>query len=737
MHSQADSTSQEHHPSSMLLHAWQGLKHSYVVRNITILLFLAMVIAAVATYWTISHSSNPLGPDPKTVLPMVLTVLVLLLSLSVLITWQVTRLWLSRRRGSVGSRLQTRMIVMFSLVSVVPTVIVAGFSMAFFNQGIQSWFDTRVGNALTESVAVAEGYLEEHRNNIRADVLALANELNRYADRLQDSPKQFKRALAAFAGVRKLTEANILRITEPELKDKDITLQYNEERFTIPSDAIYKAMRGEVVVLTNAEDDRVRALVGLTEFTDTYLLVGRPVDSKVLNHMMAAKDSVDEYQRLRADISTLQIQFSVVFIAVAIVLLLATIWVGMIFASELVSPIINLVSATDRVKAGDLDTRVEEGPLDDEMGSLNRAFNRMAAQLQKHREEMVEVNKQIDQRRRLMEAVLSGVTAGVIALDKEQHITLYNRSAEQLLAIRSAGIQGKHINVVFPEVQQVLDKMERSHHRLLQQEISMNRKDQRITFLVRLVREGPEEETEGYIVTFDDITELLTAQRTAAWGDVARRIAHEIKNPLTPIHLSIDRLKQKYGEEISDMETFERYLDTITRHVGTIGNIVDEFVDFARMPAPTLKRENLSDIVREAVFSQELVQDHVDFTLELPDEVVIDADKAQLSQVFTNVLKNAGEALEGVSDGNLHIAIEQGKDIKVVIEDNGPGFPQGLMDRITEPYVTTREKGTGLGLAIVKKIIGDHEGKLLLTNRKDDKGQVLGAAITLSFPKAA
>ena len=725
--------------------ALQYLKLGWLVRHLFLVVSLTAIGFAAFTIHVLQSGAAPFSGDIAQVLWLLLVDLVLLLALGVLIFWRFLGLWLERKRAAVGSRLQTRIILMFSLVSVVPTIVVVGFSILFFNQGIQSWFDERVSTALQESVKVAESYLNEHKMNIRGDVMAMANDLNQQADILLRSPMRFQQVATTQAALRDLREAIVFRPGNEILAKSELTFSLAFEVESLPSDYIRRASNNEVVIFTNPEGDRVRALIKLQSpvFNNTYLLVGRFIDSKVLDHMAMTQNSVNAYQQLRANISQVQVQFFSVFIAVAVLILLAAVWAGIIFAGDLVEPIIKLIKATERVKAGDMNVRVPEGPLNDESATLGRAFNRMTDQLQKQRRQLVEVNHQIDARRRLNEAVLSGVSAGVMALDKEQKITLYNRTLPKLLLLSDDELKGRFYYEVFKELQPLLAEADTAHGTMVQGEASIERNGKKASFLVRVVTEALSDSIEGYVVTIDDITELLAAQRSAAWADVARRIAHEIKNPLTPITLSLDRLQQKYRRQITnDPESFDKYLDTISRHVGNIGKIVEEFVQFARLPAPSLKKQDLGKLMAEAVTAQELVNPAIRFVQQFPvAPLCILADGGQMIQVFTNLLKNAREAIETrmESEPSLQGAIamelhaEQGMAV-LEISDNGTGFPEELLDRITEPYVTTRDKGTGLGLAIVKKVVIDHEGELVIQNRKTPSRYIEGAYIRLSFP---
>lgn len=685
-----------------------------LARILSFLLMIGCLASGIVTYLAITGtSSKEFGPDPKTVVGLILLDLILLLSLAVIVSRKMVYLWTGSKKNIGGNRLQKRIILLFGIVAVTPTIVVAIFSALFFNFGLQSWFNDRVATALHESVAVAEAYLAEHKEIIKGDSLAMASDINRQSYQLYSNPELFDQFINGQAALRSLTEAIIFQ------KGKILArtnLSFSLAFEKIPAEAMMAADKGEVALLTSDNDDKVRAVVKLDNVFDTYLLVGRFVDNKVLEHIDQTKGAANEYNRLRKEINNLQIKFSFIFIIVALLLLLAAIWFGMIFVTDLLIPVKNLLLATERVKAGDLTARLDEGEQNDELSTLSRAFNRMTEQLEKQRSELVAANRQIDERRRFSETVLSGLTSGVIALDAKKSISLLNSSARELLAAD----KGDYILDILPQFANIIAEAEEKFDKFVQAEISVYLSSKTLILLVRVTALEFSEQINGYILTFDDITELVNAQRSLVWADVARRIAHEIKNPLTPIHLAAERLKRKYLKEIqSDPDNFLRYIDTITRHVGDIGRIVEEFVNFARMPSPQFKQENIMDIIKSAIFSEECSNPELQYHLHLPSELVyIHCDKTQISQVLGNLLKNAAEAN---SIKNITVSLEKLEDCcKIAIIDDGDGFPQELLDRITEPYITTKPKGTGLGLAIVKKIIEDHGGKLELQNV--DKG---------------
>jgi two-component system nitrogen regulation sensor histidine kinase NtrY len=452
--------------------------------------------------------------------------------------------------------------------------------------------------------------------------------------------------------------------------------------------------------------------------------------------------AVSDYHALELRHSGIQITFTLLYVTVALMLLFAAVWMGLVFANRIMRPISALVGATERVRAGDLTVRVVEEEAGDEISALSRAFNRMAGQLESQRAELVEANRQLDNRRRFTEAVLFGVSAGVLGLDRDGHIFLPNRSALDLLACRPQDLIGRRLEDAVPEMGELMDSLRTGDHDLIQGKVSVVREDRARELLVRIGVQGGEGRVGGYVVTFDDVTELVYAQRAAAWTDVARRIAHEIKNPLTPIQLSAERLRRKYRQHIEGDEVFASCVETIIRQVGAIRGMVDEFSAFARMPAPVLVEENLVAIVKGAVSMQRTAHPEIEFATAYPEGPVnIHCDARQVGQAMTNLLQNAIDAIDGreaarqgePAAGRIAVRIDPGgpDSLTVSVEDNGRGLPPDPTQRamLTEPYVTTRERGTGLGLAIVKKIMEDHGGRVVLSD-----GAVSGAVASLVFP---
>jgi two-component system nitrogen regulation sensor histidine kinase NtrY len=721
------------------LAAWAARVH--LERKLAIFLVVGGVAAGLTTFAGMTDNL-PGVADPTTMLLLLNLDLIFLLGIGALIARRLVMVWIARRRGRAGARLHARLVGLFSLVAVTPAIVLAVFSVLFFSYGLQGWFSERVSTAVTESLAVAEAYLEEHRQTINADVLAMEQDLNREGGSLMYNRQRLQRVLQTQAALRSLTEAVVFDSSGRVLARAgfSLLLDFDPE---IPDWAMQRARQGEVVVLTAQTDDRVRALVKLDAFVDTYLYVGRLVDPQVLQHMDSTQGAVKLYQQLEGKRSDLQITFAAIFLVVALLLLLAAVWVGLAFANQLTRPIGQLILATERVRAGDLATRAPTPQTRDELDSLARAFNRMTGQLESQQTELVEANRQLDDRRRFTEAVLSGVTAGVIGLDAEARVDLPNRSACRLLELGADKLVGQRLHDVAPEMAALVDKAQRRPSKGAQAQIQYSASDGRtLTLLVQVTVERDEQgRRSGFVVTFDDITELLSAQRKAAWADVARRIAHEIKNPLTPIQLSAERLKRRYLKQIeTDPETFQACTDTIVRHVADIGRMVDEFSAFARMPEPVMAEEDLRKLVDQAVFLQETAHPDVSFVRDLPQEPVrLACDSRQVGRALTNLLQNAAEAIHGrsgdpetLAPGEVRVRLQWEPGAWVVeLLDNGRGLPKEERGRLTEPYVTTRERGTGLGLAIVKKIMEDHGGDLDLDDRPEG-----GARVRLTFPVA-
>ncbi|HUN51998.1 MAG TPA: PAS domain-containing sensor histidine kinase [Candidatus Sulfotelmatobacter sp.] len=714
-------------------------------QKLAIAVVSAAVVFGIATYLVLADPA-PVVRYPQLKPILFVSDLSLLAGVAVVVATGFVRIWVRRRAGAAGSRMHTRIVALFSLVAVLPAVIVAGFSALFMQLALETLFSAPISTAVQESVAVAEAYVGEYRKTIQADVLRMAADLNHDAARLMSDPAWLNQALNLETQARALSEAVLIDRFGHVLARSGLAFAPDFEK--IPASAFEKADAGDVVILTQPgekrflAEDRVRALVRLDNFIGDYLYVDRSLEPEVLSHLARAQEAAQGYRELESKRSSTEINFAVVFFGISLLLLLSSIAFGLAVATRLVRPISGMIDAAERVRGGDLTARVVESDADDEMTILGRAFNRMTAQLQSQRGELIDANQQLDQRRRFTEAVLAGVSAGVIGLDAAGRIHLPNPSATRLLGTPAHELADKLLAEAVPEMAGLLIDARERPGRPIQAQVNLTRGGVMRNLLVAVVTEMNDDEIQGFVVTFDDITQLVSAQRTAAWADVARRIAHEIKNPLTPIQLSAERLKRKYMKEIvSDPEVFTKCTDTIIRQVGDIGRMVDEFSSFARLPAPVFRTENLAELVRQALFLQHVAHAEVDYVASLPEGAVpLRCDARQLAQVMTNLLQNAADSIDarraadaGAPRGRIEVRLLQKRgEISVEVIDNGRGLPVENRSRLTEPYVTTRTKGTGLGLAIVKKIMEEHAGELLL-----DDAEGGGACIRLLFRTAA
>jgi two-component system nitrogen regulation sensor histidine kinase NtrY len=706
-------------------------------RVMTLALALGALLVGIASFAVLSGSSpfGPTSPAQTAALVLVNAAFVLLLLAS--LAGRLVRVWAERRRGSAGSRLHVRLVLLLGGVAVVPALLVAVFAAVFFQLGIQAWFSDKVRGTLEASLVASRAYLDENRNAIRADALAMAADLNRAGTLLPDNTVGFSQVLTTFTSLRGLTEATVF---EPVLGRVIANAGLGSAMVvdSPPAWAMETVRQGEVAVLSDeGEEGWVRGLVALDIEPGLMLMIGRPLDPSIIEHMQRTELAFQEYDQLDRNRSGLQITFVMIFAIATLLVLLAAVLIGLVMANQIARPISRLINAAERVRGGDLSVRVDEGRADDEVGSLSRAFNRMTNQLAAQRSELLEAYRQLDDRRRFTESVLGGVSAGVIGLDAEGRINLPNRPASELLGQDLEAAVGRPLAEVVPEFRAFLAAAALTPEKARTEEIPVPGPSGRRTLLARIGAEFDAGGLSGYVLTFDDITALLSAQRMAAWADVARRIAHEIKNPLTPIQLSAERLKRRYLKQITDdPDTFRACTDTIVRQVGDIGRMVDEFSAFARMPQPVIRPENAVQLVREALVLQRHAHPAITYELRVPEgPLSIGCDRRLINQALTNLLQNAADAIamrpEGEAGGRVTVEVAAGPDrVSISVEDNGIGLPgDGERDRLTEPYVTHKAKGTGLGLAIVKKIMEDHGGGLTLADGSDG-----GARATLILP---
>ena len=667
------------------------------------------------------------------------------------------RLWnvfSAHRKNMSASGLHMKLVFLFGFVSLVPAAFMAFFSLFFFHYGVQSWFSEQIKTAVVESNSIAESYLAEHQNTIRVDILAMGNDLDRQFDVFVDNDDALKKMMNTQTFYRNLSDAIIFDKTRQVLAYSGIG---PVQMLEISDYDLEAAEDGDIVVLSNHEDDRVHALVKLNKFADSFLLVERLVDANVLSRVQQTRAASAKYTSLEDQSAHIRLTLIFIYIALSLFLVLMSIWFALHIAKRFIRPIENLVDASNRVRAGDLDVELKGETGVAELDQLTEAYNRMTTQLSKQRGDLVSANRQLDERRIFMETVLAGVSSGVLSVDKNGIIKLYNAFAKSVLKQGDKDLIGLHVADVIPEIDHVLKAIlldvvgdeENFNIEIPYLDINGSKRD----LLLRAVPEVLGTKNIGAIITFDDITDLKSAQRSAAWSDVARRIAHEIKNPLTPIQLSADRIRKRFSKYIpeDDREVFEVCIETISRHVDDIGAMVSEFSSFARMPEAKIARTDLASLVKQCVVLHQEVYPQVEIRLQgllLEENAVYGyIDQQLVRQAFVNILQNALDAVMQ-QDGDVDEVIDVGlynreDDLCLIVRDSGCGFPDAQnVTKLLDPYVTMKKNGTGLGLAIVKKIMSDHSGEIVLGGLPwmsdldgwDDWSAQEGAVVSLIFP---
>ena len=657
---------------------------------------------------------TPIAPTHYVVVSLLLAnaaTVILLIAIIVREVWQVVH---ARRTGRAAARLHVRIVGLFSFIAAAPAILVAIVASVTLDRGLDRLFSTRTRAAIENSLIVAEAYLHDHAQIVRSDIMVMGFDLARTKPLFDSDPAKLPQFLTFQAAVRGLAAVIIL--------DKDLKVvaraetKVNETFALPPREALSHITAAEPQIVLLPDTNYVAAVVKLDKYPDDYLYITRLLDPRVVPQLQATRESVSEYTTLESRRLGVQVAFALMYTVIALIVLLSAVWIGLNFANRLVAPIRRLIGAANAVSTGNLYVRVPVRQSEGDLAHLGETFNRMTHELRTQRDDIVRARDVIDSRRRFTEAVLAGASAGVIGVDGHGCVSILNRSAEKLIGHSEAEALGKPLGEVFPELADIMAAAQVGAG--TQDQVTITRNGRERNLSVRVTSEQSPESEHGYVITLDDITELVAAQRTSAWADVARRIAHEIKNPLTPIQLSAERLRRKYGKMIvEDRAVFEQCTDTIVRQVDDIRRMVDEFSRFSRMPKPVIAQENVVDIVREAVVLMRVGHADIDMTVEVAeDPMPARFDRRLLSQALTNLIKNATEAISAVPTEELGrgaikvIAAREGEKIVIDIIDNGIGLPKEGRSRLLEPYVTTREKGTGLGLAIVGRIFEEHGG---------------------------
>jgi two-component system nitrogen regulation sensor histidine kinase NtrY len=680
---------------------------------------------------------TPILPTHYVVVSLLLAnaaTVVLLLGVIVREVWQVMQ---ARRTGRAGAKLHIRIVGLFSLIAAAPAILVAIVASVTLDRGLDRLFSTRTRAAIENSLVVAEAYLHDHAEIVRSDILVMAFDMARAEPLFKDDRDKLRQFLTFQASVRGLAAAIVIDKNVKVIASAD--LKSNETFAMPPSKALSHIGDKEPQVVLLPDTNYVAAVIKLKKYDNYYLYVTRLLDPRVVPQLQATRESVSEYAELEARRLGVQVAFGLMYTVIALIVLLSAVWIGLNFANRLVAPIRRLIGAANLVSTGNLFVRVPVRQSEGDLANLGETFNRMTQELRTQRDDIMRARDLIDSRRRFTEAVLAGASAGVIGVDGEGCMSILNRSAEKLVGLTEAEALGRPLTEVFPELADIMEAARAGTSGQGQVTITRNGRERNLS--VRVTSEQSGEANRGYVITLDDITELVAAQRTSAWADIARRIAHEIKNPLTPIQLSAERLRRKYGKTIGeDRAVFEQCTETIVRQVDDIKRMVDEFSRFARMPKPVFADEDVADTVRQAVFLMRVGNADIDIDAEIAeDPMPARFDRRLLSQALTNLIKNATEAIaavptEELGKGAIHIfAARESEDIVIDIVDNGIGLPKEKRSRLLEPYVTTREKGTGLGLAIVGRIIEEHGGSIELRDAAGKIPRQRGAWLRLRF----
>ncbi|MDD9911014.1 MAG: PAS domain-containing sensor histidine kinase [Ahrensia sp.] len=705
---------------------------------------LAVVIVAIAfgfASFLILLGLTPLEPTGTVILTVLSINAVFVGIMLLLVVREVRVLLLARRRGRAAARMHIRIVGLFGVVAAFPAIVVAIVAGITLDLGLDRIFDNRTRTIVDNSISVAQSYVDQATSSLNGHAVNMGLFMNRNLDRLRLDPRGFQDIMTGQARARGLVGVSIVR------QDGTATLEANiPSQSSIPppeTGLLDLAADGRPACIQPRTQNLAMCAFKLSGFADDrYLYAVSSVDPAVLNSIQLMREITQEYEVLESGRLPLQIAFALLYVGICLTILLSAIWMGIAVADRLVEPIRRLISAADEIAAGNLAVTVPASKSEGELRSLTDTFNLMTLELRSQRDEILDNQEQIDNRRRFTEAVLSGVTAGVIGISAEGRVAIANRSALRVLADENAELVGKRLEKVSPELAAVLEAAKSARKADHREQITLMRGGEERTLNVQVTGDTKTGQEESRVITIDDITDLVSAQRTSAWADVARRIAHEIKNPLTPIQLSAERIRRRYGKVITqDREVFDQCTDTIVRQVADIGRMVDEFSSFARMPKPSMVEGDLAEAVREAVFLLKVSNPDISFEVDLGTQPLFARfDTRLLTQAFGNLVKNATEAMEDVvfEEGEgpcIDIRASQSGDRHVIdVIDNGKGLPAENRQRLLEPYMTTREKGTGLGLAIVGKIVEEHHGSIELRDAPSVAQGGRGAMVRVSLP---
>lgn len=712
------------------------LNKKEILFNLTILLTAGFLITS--TYLILQ--AQVFIPSNTVIFLLFSANAIFIIMMVLLIVSRFSQILLARKRNVAGSSLQIKLITLFGFVSALPALLVAVLATVTLDRGLDKWFSDRTKSMLEKSNIVSNSYLREHSNNLRAEIDAMKLDLNNSVTMFEEDIEKFANYFLRQVRLRKLTGAYIIN------KDGDIIINTSTPDYEIgyskPSALSYdRSESGDIIIFKPNDYNMVSAFVLLDKFIDGYLLIYKAVDPIVINHLNQLELTTNEYINLEKGRFNTQVTFALQYVGFSLIFLTVAIWFSIFFANRLAAPIAKLIYASQKISDGNLDVNIEnQSKIDNDMYNLVNTFNNMTNDLKNQRENLVSNNLLLDERRKFTEAVLSGITSCVISIDSNGSIQIANLSACIFFKKELNQLLGVNIIDIMPQFSDILIKAYKSKDNI-DEYITIRINDQNRNLHIKITKEEKSRKS-SMVIAFDDVTELVDAQRTSVWADVARRIAHEIKNPLTPIQLSAERLKRKYRSQIKDdVEIFEDCTDTIIRQVGDLGKIVDEFSAFAKTPTASINNFDICDTIRQAVLLQKITLDTIDIILNIPnEEVYINFDRRLISQALINIIKNSSESIfdthKADNFGQININLTNDKDfLSIKIVDNGSGFIIDHKEKLLEPYYTTREMGTGIGLSMVKNIMEAHEGTIHLDNHISDDGSINGAIVEIRIPK--
>jgi two-component system nitrogen regulation sensor histidine kinase NtrY len=714
-------------PKGWSLRRWLGL---FAVATALLSAFLTFAVLTGLT---------PIEPRPPVAYSFILINAATILVLVGIIVREVWQVMQARRRGRAAARLHIQIVSLFSVIAVLPAVLVAIVANVTIDRGLDRLFSGPMREVIQNSLSIARAYTDEHAQLIGGDILGMASDIAHARPLYDQDRRTFLDLLTASAQSRNLPSAILIDKDRNPLAEAQtgIKLSYAPP----PPELLSNINEEQPEISVLPEENYVAAVIRLRAFNDTFLYVARPLDPRVVAQLRQTEIGVAEYAQVESRRLGIQVAFALMFAVIALTILMASVLIGLNFSNWLVAPIRRLMSAASTVSTGDLHVQVPVHKSEGDLAQLGETFNKMTQELRTQRDELVNASELIDSRRRFIEAVLSSASAGIIGVDASGSIGILNRSAEKLIGHAESETLGHSLSDVLPELDDMMKAAREGTQRLVQGQITILRDGQERNLSVRVSAEQTNQSRDSYIITLDDITDLVSAQRTSAWGDVARRIAHEIKNPLTPIQLSAERIRRKFGRVITeDKAVFEQCTDTIVRQVDDIRRMVDEFSRFARMPKPVIEGEDVADTARQAVFLMKVGHPDIDIVADIrEDPLRAQFDRRLISQALTNIIKNATEAIEAVPPeelgrGRINVIVaRENDDVVIDVIDNGIGLPKVARARLLEPYVTTREKGTGLGLAIVGRVLEDHGGRIELKDAAEFRSGQRGAWMRLRF----